>query len=89
MGLLREPESIDFVVDPRPLKDQEKKQIKAIIAHYKKTGEVKKMATPQKTKKARPFMRDLHHERLQLQQAKTSDNHSARTCDFAERPTQN
>lgn len=51
MGLIREPEGVDFVVDPRPLKDWEKKQISDIIAHYKKTGEIKKISTQQKTKK--------------------------------------
>lgn len=51
MGLIREPEGVDFVVDPRPLKDYEKKQISDIIAHYKKTGEIKKISTSKKTKK--------------------------------------
>jgi len=50
MGLIREPEGVDFVVDPRPLKDWEKKQISDIIAHYKKTGEIKKISIPKKTK---------------------------------------
>jgi len=51
MGLIREPEGVDFVVDPRPVKDWEKKQISDIIAHYKKTGEIKKISTSKKTKK--------------------------------------
>jgi hypothetical protein len=51
MGLIREPEGVDFVVDPRPLKDYEKKQISDIIAHYKKTGEIKKISTSKKAKK--------------------------------------
>ena len=51
MGLIREPEGVDFVVDPRPLRDWEKKQISDIITHYKKTGEIKKILSPQKTKK--------------------------------------
>jgi hypothetical protein len=51
MGLIREPKGIDFVVDPRPLKDWEKRQISELIAHYKKTGEIKKISIPQKTKK--------------------------------------
>lgn len=51
MGLIREPEGVDFVVDPRPLKDWEKQQISDIIAHYKKTGEIKKISTPKKAKK--------------------------------------
>ena len=51
MGLVREPEGVDFVVDSRPLKDDEKKQISEIIAHYKKTGEVKKLPIQKKRKK--------------------------------------
>lgn len=34
MGLVREPEGVDFVVDPRPLKDCEKKQISDITSVY-------------------------------------------------------
>ncbi len=51
MGLIREPKGVDFVVDSRPLKDWEKKQISEIIAHYKTTGEIKKITTPQKSTK--------------------------------------
>ncbi len=51
MGLIREPEGVDFVVDPRPLKDWEKKQISEIITHYKKTGEIKKFIPSQRKKK--------------------------------------
>lgn len=48
MGLVREPDGVDFEVDTRPLKDWEKKQISDIIAHYKKTGEMMKIPTPKK-----------------------------------------
>ena len=50
MGLIREPEGVNFVVDPIPLKYQKKKQISDIIAHYKKTGKVKKIPVSKKTK---------------------------------------
>jgi hypothetical protein len=43
MGYIKEPEGVDFEVDSRPLNDWEKAQISDIIAHYKKTGEVKKI----------------------------------------------
>lgn len=43
MGIVREPEGIDFIVDSRPLSEIEEKQISDIIAHYKKTGEIKKI----------------------------------------------
>jgi len=54
MGLIREPEGVDFVVDPRPLKDWEKMQISDVIAHYKKTGEIKKISVPKKSKIRHP-----------------------------------
>jgi len=50
MGYIREPEGVDFVVDPRPLEDWEKNQISEVIAHYKRTGQIKKITSP-KTKK--------------------------------------
>lgn len=43
MGIIREPEGIDFIVDSRPLNATEEKQISDIISHYKKTGEIKKI----------------------------------------------
>lgn len=51
MGLVREPEGVDFIVDPRPVKDSEKKQISSIIAHYKMTGEIVKYSTLKKINK--------------------------------------
>lgn len=39
MGHIKEPEGVDFVVDPTPLTTDDKKRISAIIAHYKLTGE--------------------------------------------------
>jgi hypothetical protein len=43
MGIIREPEGIDFIVDSRPLNAIEEKQISDIISHYKKTGEITKI----------------------------------------------
>jgi hypothetical protein len=51
MGIIREPEGVDFVVDPRPLKEWEKKQISDIIAHYKTTGKIKKISPSKKPKR--------------------------------------
>lgn len=45
MGLVREPQGVDFTVESRPLTDNEKKEISEIIEHYKKTGEIKKVKT--------------------------------------------
>lgn len=38
MGHIKEPEGVDFIVDPTPLTTDDKKRISAIIAHYKMTG---------------------------------------------------
>ena len=48
MAHIKEPDGIDFVVDPTPLTDSERKRISEIIAYYKATGRkpgVKKTAT--------------------------------------------
>ncbi len=41
MGHVKEPKDIDFVVDPTPLSDKDKKKISEIIAYYKATGRKK------------------------------------------------
>ena len=43
MGYIREPEGIDFFVDPKPLTEKEKNEISKIIAYYRTTGRKKKI----------------------------------------------
>lgn len=38
MGYIKEPAGIDFVVDPTPLTEADRKKISEIIAYYKATG---------------------------------------------------
>jgi hypothetical protein len=38
MGYIKEPEGVDFFVDPRPLTAADRKKISEIIAYYKATG---------------------------------------------------
>lgn len=38
MGYIKEPEGVDFVVDPTPLTKIERERISEIIAFYKLTG---------------------------------------------------
>ena len=38
MGHIKEPEGVDFIVDPTPLTNKDRKRISEIIAHYKATG---------------------------------------------------
>lgn len=38
MGIIKEPKGINFIVDPRPLTAEERKEISDVIAFYKATG---------------------------------------------------
>jgi hypothetical protein len=49
MGYIKEPQGVDFVVDPKPMTKDERKRISDIIAYYKATG--RKM--PSKTTRSR------------------------------------
>ncbi len=51
MGYIKEPAGIDFVVDPTPMTDADRKRISEIIAYYKATG--KKMPTQKSMTKRR------------------------------------
>ncbi len=41
MGHIKEPKNIDFVVDPTPLTNEDRKKLSEIIAYYKATGRKK------------------------------------------------
>lgn len=43
MGYIREPKGIDFVVDPKPLTEEDRKMIRDAIAHYRATGRKKRI----------------------------------------------
>ena len=49
MGHIKEPEGVDFIVDPTPLTAADRKKISDIIAYYKATG--RKMPLQKKSKK--------------------------------------
>ena len=51
MGYIREPDGVDFVVEPKPLTEAEKAQISEVIKHFKKTGRIKKIIPVKKSKK--------------------------------------
>ena len=40
MGHLKEPKGVDLVVAPMPYSEEDRKAVSAIIAAYKRTGEV-------------------------------------------------
>lgn len=42
MGHIKEPAGIDLIVNPMPLSAEDREAISAIIANYKRTGEVPK-----------------------------------------------
>lgn len=48
MGLIREPEDVDFTVESLPITNEDKKQISDVISHFKKTGEIRKSKTSKK-----------------------------------------
>lgn len=45
MGYIKEPDGVDFFVDPKPLTDKDKSAISELIAYYKKTGRKRMIAT--------------------------------------------
>jgi hypothetical protein len=51
MGYIKEPVGIDFVVDPTPLTEADRKKISEIISYYKATG--KKMPLQKSTTRTR------------------------------------
>ena len=55
MGYIKEPEGVDFFVDPRPLTAADRKRISEIIAYYKATGRRMPMQKPKV--KSRPTNR--------------------------------
>lgn len=38
MGHIKEPEGVDFIVDPTPLTREDRKRISEIISYYRATG---------------------------------------------------
>ena len=46
MGYIKEPEGVDFFVDPKPLTAADRKRISEIIAYYKATGRRMPMQKP-------------------------------------------
>ncbi|MEM6843206.1 MAG: hypothetical protein AAF632_13335 [Bacteroidota bacterium] len=42
MGYVKEPEGIDFIIESKPLTDEDRKQISQFIREYKRKGKTKK-----------------------------------------------
>lgn len=57
MGYIKEPTGIDFVVDPTPLTNEDRKRISEIIAYYT-TG--RKMSLPKSTTDRSPKIRRVN-----------------------------
>ncbi|SEW39464.1 hypothetical protein [Chitinophaga arvensicola] len=51
MGYIKEPKGVNFVVDPKPLTENDKKLISEVISHYKATGKKKRIAPAKRTGK--------------------------------------
>ena len=43
MGYIKEPKSLDFVVEPHVVTDEDRRIISEAIAHYKATGKFKRV----------------------------------------------
>ncbi|MFZ4799390.1 MAG: hypothetical protein ACOYMA_17955 [Bacteroidia bacterium] len=50
MGYIKEPVGIDFVVDPTPLTEKDRKKISEVIAFYKATGKRTPITKPSNQK---------------------------------------
>ena len=50
MGYIKEPYGVDFVVDPTPLTEGDRKMISAVIAYYRATGRKKSFVGNTKSK---------------------------------------
>ena len=57
MGHIKEPKGVDLNIGPMPLSDEDRKAVSAIIARYKKTGEVPKPVRKVKTKRPKQSAR--------------------------------
>jgi hypothetical protein len=55
MGHIKEPDGVDFTVDPTPLTDKDKKRISEIIAYYRASGRKKILRKDTETKTRRPL----------------------------------
>jgi hypothetical protein len=51
MAHIKEPNGVDFFVDPTPLTKQERQQISDLIANYKRTGRKRLMTKTNSRKK--------------------------------------
>ena len=60
MGHIKEPNGVDFFVDPKPLTKEDKQKISELIAYYKRTG--KKMPNTKTASKKRV----LQKKKIQL-----------------------
>ncbi len=49
MGYIKEPEGVNFFVDPTPLTAKDRKKISEIIAYYKSTGRKMRLTKSKKS----------------------------------------
>lgn len=52
MGYIKEPKGVNFVVDPKPVTENDKKLISEVISHYKATGKKKRIAPAKRQNKS-------------------------------------
>jgi hypothetical protein len=52
MGYIKEPQGVDFVVEPHVVTEEDRRIISEAIAYYKATGKFKKVPSPKKARRA-------------------------------------
>lgn len=60
MGYITEPKGVEFVVDPKPLTEKDKKMISEVISHYKTTGKKKRVPSRKVTSKTVKNKKAIH-----------------------------
>jgi hypothetical protein len=53
MGYIKEPKGVNFVVDPKPVTENDKKLISEVISHYKATGKKKRVVISKTANKSK------------------------------------
>jgi hypothetical protein len=59
MGYIKEPKGVDFIIQSKPLTDEERKQISKFIQDYKAINAVKKTRSKSKTSSSKQKTRLL------------------------------
>ena len=65
MGFIKDPPGIDLNIGPLPLTNEDREAVSAIIARYKKTGEIPKLGRKLKSTKRKKTVASKGNNRAQ------------------------